>query len=70
MSPKRKWLLTGGLGSSLFCFGIRGAIETGFYKHDGADLLSWVTLGTLSLITIMLGLILLIKAGGMEKTDV
>ncbi|MEO0571675.1 MAG: hypothetical protein AAF039_08215 [Bacteroidota bacterium] len=67
MNAKRKWLLMGGAGASLFCFGICAVIESGFLKHSGVKWWYWAGLGTVSLAVTMVGLVLLIKAGVMEK---
>lgn len=67
MSTKKKWLLTGGSGASLFGFGICAVVECGFLKHSGANWYVWAGLGTFSLVILMSGLVLLIKAGLMEK---
>lgn len=66
MSPKQKWLVTGGAGALCFGFGICAIVECGFLKHNGAAWTTWAGLGTLSITITMLGLVLLIKAGGME----
>ncbi|MEM1259868.1 MAG: hypothetical protein AAGC45_04580 [Bacteroidota bacterium] len=67
MSPKRKWLLVGGAGASLFGFGLCAVVESGFLKHGDSKWWHWAGLGTLSLIVTIIGLVLLIKAGLMEK---
>ena len=69
MSPRSKWLVTGGTGASLFGFGLCAVVESGFLKHSGSgsDWWLWMGLGTLSLIMTIFGLVLLIKAGLMEK---
>ncbi|MEM6864541.1 MAG: hypothetical protein AAF575_05150 [Bacteroidota bacterium] len=67
MSKKGKWLLMGGLGASLLCLGVCGSIESAFLKHSGTPTLQWVLLGTLSLFLLVLGSVLLIKAGLLEK---
>lgn len=67
MTKRKKWFLTGGAGASLFGFGICAVVESGFLKHSGAEWRAWVTWGTMSLIVTILGLVLLIKAGVMEK---
>lgn len=63
---KKKWLLTGGLGTSLVGLGLCAVIEAGFLKHGGMSWMIWVPLGTLSLLVFMFGLVLLIKAGKYE----
>lgn len=60
---KRKWLLLGGIGASLFGFGICCTVESGFLKHGGAPIWKWVLFGTISLVVLISGLVLLIKAG-------
>ena len=67
MSPRKKWLLTGGAGASLFGFGLCAVVESGFLKHGDSEWWEWVGLGTASLIVTIFGLVLLIKAGLMEK---
>ena len=67
MTPKKKWLWTGGLGASLFGFGICAIVECGFLKHSNTDWYIWVSLGTLALVATILGMVLLIKAGLLEK---
>lgn len=52
----------GGIGCSLFGFGLCSTVEVAFYKHNGGILWVWVSLGTLSLSLTLLGLVLLIKA--------
>ena len=64
---KQKWLLTGGLGTSLVGFGLAAAIEVGFLKHQGEALAVWVPLGTLALVVFILGIVLMIKAGRFEN---
>ena len=59
--------MTGGIGASLFGFGLCAVMECAFLKHDGAPLITWGGLGTLSLLITILGLVLLIKAGNLEK---
>ncbi|MFS4468266.1 hypothetical protein [Maribacter sp. 2210JD10-5] len=60
---KRKWLLTGGFGAVSLGAGLSGSIESGFLKYSGADMWIWIGCGTLSLCVLVLGIILLIKAG-------
>ncbi len=60
---RRKWWFLGGTGASLFGFGICCVVESGFLKHGGAPVWKWVLLGTLSLIILITGVVLLIKAG-------
>ena len=67
MSKGRKWLFTGGAGASLLGFGVCAAIECGFLKHDGAPWYFWVIGGTLALCALIAGVVLLIKAGFLEK---
>jgi hypothetical protein len=67
VTPKKKWLLTGGTGAVLFGFGICAVIECAFLKHNGHSWWLWAGLGTLSLAVLILGVVLLIKAGLMEK---
>ncbi len=67
MDQRKKWLLTGGAGASLFGFGLCAVMESGFLKHNGATWWHWASLGTISLVVTILGLVLLIKAGVMEK---
>ena len=67
MTPKKKWLLTGGIGASLFGFGLCGVLESGFLKHGDVAWWIWSSLGTVALSVTILGLVLLIKAGVMEK---
>lgn len=64
---KIKWLRTGGIGACLFGVGICCLIECGFLKHSEAPWYQWVSLGTLSLIVTILGLVFLIKAGFLEE---
>ncbi len=66
-SRKRKWLLTGGIGTSLVGFGLAAAIEVGFLKHEGEALAVWVPLGTLAITVFILGIVLMIKAGRYEQ---
>ncbi|MEM1336242.1 MAG: hypothetical protein AAF717_01965 [Bacteroidota bacterium] len=67
MRKRGKWLWTGGSGASLLCFGLCGAIESGFLKHEGAPWYMWVIAGTFSLCGVVLGVVLLIKAGFLEQ---
>jgi len=67
MSKRGKWLYTGGIGASLFGFGLCSVVECAFLKHNGAEWWHWVGLGTISLGVVIFGLVLLIKAGVMEK---
>lgn len=67
MTPKKKWLLTGGSGAVLFGFGICAVIECAFLKHEGHFWYVWASLGTVSLAVLISGVVLLIKAGLMEK---
>jgi len=68
-SNKKKWLWQGGVGASLFGAGLCGCIESGFLKHQSATpWYEWVGLGTLSLVVTLFGLVLLIKAGHLEKS--
>lgn len=67
MSPRKKWLLMGGAGASLFGFGLCAVVESGFLRHDDAEWWLWAGLGTVSLTITILGLVLLIKAGLIEK---
>lgn len=67
MRRKTKWWLTGGAGACLFGFGLCAVVESGFLKHSGTLWWHWAGLGTVSLVITMLGLVLLIKAGIMEK---
>ena len=67
MSRKRKWLFTGGLGASLFGFGVCAVMESAFLKHSGTLWYVWTVLGTLSLASMVMGIVLLIKAGFMER---
>lgn len=57
----------GGVGASLFGFGLCAVVESGFLKHSGSEWWHWAGLGTISLIVTVVGLVLLIKAGLMEK---
>ena len=59
--------MKGGVGATLFGFGVCCVVESGFLKHDGAPKLLWIAAGTLSLIIMIVGLIMLIKAGVMEN---
>ena len=67
MTQRQKWLVTGGCGASLFGFGLCATIECGFLKFSGSSWWVWSSLGTASLVVTLTGLVLLIKAGGMEK---
>lgn len=67
MGQRKKWWLMGGAGASLFGFGLCAVVECGFLKHSGAVWWHWASLGTISLGITILGLVLLIKAGVMEK---
>jgi hypothetical protein len=67
VSPKNKWLVTGGIGAVLFGFGVCAVIECAFLKHNGYDWYLWAGLGTLSLTVLISGVVLLIKAGLLEK---
>ena len=67
MNSKRKWLFTGGLGASLFGLGVCAVLESAFLKHSGALWCVWAVLGTLSLASMVMGIVLLIKAGFMER---
>ncbi|NHF60009.1 hypothetical protein FK220_011695 [Flavobacteriaceae bacterium TP-CH-4] len=60
---KKRWLWQGGVGASLFGFGLCAVVESGFLKHSDAPSWKWISLGTLSLCVVLLGLVLLIKAG-------
>lgn len=64
---RRKWLWLGGSGASLVGFGLSASMEVAFYKHEGGETWVWIVLGTLCLITFILGLVLLIKAGLVES---
>lgn len=66
MPTKKEWLLTGGVGASLFGLGICTTIECAFLKYDGYEWFIWTGLGTFSLFVLILGIVLLIKAGLME----
>ncbi|KPM33400.1 Hypothetical protein I595_303 [Croceitalea dokdonensis DOKDO 023] len=71
MGPrKKKWLIQGGVGASLFGAGLCGCIESGFLKHQ-PDVLwyQWAGWGTLSLVVTLFGLVLLIKAGRLEPDE-
>jgi hypothetical protein len=59
---KRKWLIQGGLGSSLTGFGLCCLIEAGFLKHQNEALIIWVGAGTLALVITLSGINLLIGA--------
>lgn len=67
MKTKKKWLLTGGLGTTLFGLGICCVIESAFYKHNGAIWYEWAFFGTVSLSILITGVVLLIKAGLLEN---
>lgn len=59
----------GGAGATLFGAGLCGCIESGFLKHQpNTAWYEWAGLGTLSLVITLFGLILLIKAGHLEKS--
>ena len=64
---RNTWLLTGGSGAVLLGTGISGAIECGFLKHSGGIWWQWVLCGTVSLVLVMVGIILLIKSAFMER---
>ncbi len=64
---RRKWLLTGGIGTSLVGFGLAAAIEVGFLKNQGESMAVWVPLGTLAILVFILGIVLMIKAGRYEN---
>ena len=67
MTPARKkWLLTGGMGAVLFCGGLCGVVESGFLKYSGVPVWQWVVAGTLALVVLMLGMVLLQKAAKLE----
>lgn len=59
--------MTGGLGAIFLGSGISCAIESGFLKHEGAQVWHWVLAGTGSLALIIAGVILLIKAAFLEQ---
>ncbi|MGB5982644.1 MAG: hypothetical protein WBG46_10930 [Nonlabens sp.] len=52
---KRYWWF-GGLGTGILGFGLSALVESGFFKHDGAENWQWISAGTVSLILIMTGL--------------
>ncbi|MFS4415166.1 hypothetical protein [Maribacter sp. 2307ULW6-5] len=64
---RRKWLYTGGFGALFLGAGICGCVESGFLKHGNGPTWWWVLSGTLSLMATVGGVVLLIKAGAMEK---
>jgi hypothetical protein len=59
---KKKWLLRAGCGAALAGAGLCCLIESGFYRHNGAETLNWVIAGTLSLVLTMAGLSLMIDS--------
>lgn len=56
---KKQWLLRGGLGAALSGAGLCCAIESGFLKHGGADMPTWILAGAGSLVVFISGLNLL-----------
>ncbi|MEM6894806.1 MAG: hypothetical protein AAGD88_07265 [Bacteroidota bacterium] len=64
---KKKWLLQGGLGASLFGLGLCCTIESAFLKHAGVVWYYWLSAGTISIAVTILGLVLLIKTGNLEN---
>jgi len=64
---KKKWLLQGGIGASLFGLGLCCTIESAFLKHTGTIWYYWLSAGTVSLGITIFGLVLLIKAGSLEN---
>ena len=63
---KRKWWRTGALGALSLGTGVSGCVECGFLKHSGAPVWQWAGGGTLFLILLVLGVVLLVKAGLLE----
>ena len=59
---KRKWWLLGGIGAVFLGSGLCGAIESGFLKHQGADLSVWFLYGTLSIGVLIVGLDIILRA--------
>jgi hypothetical protein len=53
---KRKWLVFSGIGLGLFGMGICFVAEAAYLKHNGADVFTWISLGTVSLIVTNSGL--------------
>lgn len=64
---RKKWLIQGGVGASLFGLGLCCTIESAFLKHADAVWYYWLSAGTISLVVTILGLVLLIKAGNLEN---
>ncbi|WP_281540286.1 hypothetical protein [Maribacter aestuarii] len=64
---RKKWLFMGGIGASLFGFGLCCLVESGFLKYGDAPWYQWVLAGTVSLCIVMFGLILLLKASSLEN---
>lgn len=65
----RRWFFQGTLGILLTGGGLCGLIECGFLKHGGAETLTWVALGTLSLVVYMTGFILSIDSIRFRRSD-
>ena len=63
LSKRQQWMLLGGGGASLFCFGLCGAIEIALLKYEGVAWSLWVPLGTAALTIMVFGLVLMIKSG-------
>lgn len=56
---KKRYWITGGLGSLLLGSGLSGMIECGFLKHSDAPNWQWIAGGTFALIVLMSGVNLL-----------
>mgnify|MGYP006439755301 FL=1 len=56
---KKRFLISGGVGSLLLGSGLSALIECGFLKHSEAPNWQWIAGGTLSLIILMSGVNLL-----------
>ena len=57
-----RWFIQGTVGILLTGAGISMVVEAGLYKHTHPPLLIWMGAGTLSLIVLMAGLILMIDS--------
>lgn len=66
---KSRWLITGGVGALLTGLGLSLTLEASHWKHANTEFWLWIGGGTLGLILFMSGIILLIKAGHMEKKN-
>jgi ABC-type phosphate transport system auxiliary subunit len=64
----QKWLLKGGLGAVLVGSGFSLGVEASHWKHSGVALWQWMGGGTLGIAILIIGLIVLIKAGQQERS--